>query len=147
MEQAPNNSRRNAMLGTAFGLLGFAIAYFGVQQIFFKTPTFDKGMMEAASQLNASCPIMIDKDTRLDNAAAMPNKVFQYYYTLVNVDQSEVNVDTLRKYMEPVIVNGVRTSPDLRAYRDNKVTMDYHYRDKNGVFLMKISVTPELYAQ
>ena len=147
MEQTGNPSKRNAMIGTALGLVGFAFAYFAVQQIFFKTPSFDKAMMEAASQLNASCPIMIDKDTRLDNAAAMPDNVFQYYYTLVNVDQSEVNIDTLRKYIEPLIVNGVKTSPDLKAYRDNKVTMGYHYRDKNGVFLMKIDVTPDLYAQ
>jgi hypothetical protein len=104
-------------------------------------------MMEAASELNKTCPFMVDKDTRLDNAAALPGNIFQYNYTLVNLDKSEVNVDTVKKYVEPGLINNVKTSPGLKVYRDNKVTMAYNYRDKNGVFVLKITVTPDLYAE
>jgi hypothetical protein len=88
---------------------------------------------------------MVDQDTRLDNAVALPGNVFQYNYTLVNLEKSEVNIDTVKKYIEPGIINNVKTSPDLKAYRDNKVTMAYYYKDKNGVFVLKISVTPDMY--
>ncbi len=37
--------------------------------------------MEIASEINKSCPMMIDKETQFDNALAMPGKVFQYNYT------------------------------------------------------------------
>lgn len=88
---------------------------------------------------------MVDRDTRLDNAVALPGNILQYNYTLVNLDKSEVNVDTVNKYVVPGIINNVRTNPGLKVYRDNKVTMDYAYKDKNGVFVLKISVTPDMY--
>jgi len=44
-------------------------------------------------------------------------------------------------------INNVKTNPDLKIYRDNKVTMAYNYKDKNGIFVLKISVTPGLYAE
>ena len=88
---------------------------------------------------------MIDQYTRLDNTVAFPNKSFQYNYTLINMDKSEVNLDTVKKYIEPGIINNVKTNPDLKIYRENNTTMIYNYRDKNGVFVLKIAVTPEMY--
>jgi hypothetical protein len=147
MEQTDDKNKRNKTIGVVVGIMAFALAYFGVQQVFFKPQTFDKAMMEAASELNKSCPLMVDQHTRLDNAVAMPNNIFQYNYTLVNLDKSEVNIDTVRKYVQPGIINNVRTNPDLKPYRDNNVTMAYNYRDKNGIFVLKIDVTPDLYSE
>jgi hypothetical protein len=146
MEQTDNKSKMKKTIGVITGIVVFGLVYFGVQHLFFKAPSFDKAMMEAASELNKTCPIMVDQDTRLDNAAALPGNTFQYNYTLVNLDKSEVNIDTVKKYIEPQIINNVKTNPDLKAYRDNKVTMAYNYRDKNGTFVLKISVTPDMYA-
>lgn len=136
-----NNKVRNTILGIVAG----AIAYFAVQHFIFKAPSVDKVMMNAASELNKTCPIMIDQETRLDNALAMPNKAFQYNYTLINLDESEVNVDTLKKYIEPFIVNSIKTNPDMKMFRDNKVTMIYYYCDKDGDFVYKLSITPDMY--
>jgi hypothetical protein len=145
MEPAATNTKKKA-IGAATGAIAFAVAYFAVQQLFFKPASFDKEMMKAASEINKTCPMMVDQDTRLDNAVALPGNILQYNYTLINLDKSEVNVDTVNKYVAPGIINNVRTNPELKVYRDNKVTMDYAYRDKNGVFVLKISVTPDKYA-
>jgi hypothetical protein len=102
-------------------------------------------MMAAASEINKTCPIMVDQYTRLDNVLAMPDNACQYNYTLVNIDKSEVNLDIVKKYIKPGLINNVKTSPDLKIYRDNKTTMVYNYRDKNGVFILKYSVTPDMY--
>lgn len=147
MEQTDNKNTRKKTIGTIAGIVAFGLSYFAVQQIFFKPVTFDKAMMEAASELNKTCPIMVDSETRLDNAAALPDNMFQYNYTLVNLDKSEVNLDTVKKYFEPGLINNIKTNPALKAYRDNKVTMAYNYSDKNGVFVLKIKVTPDLYAE
>ena len=146
MEQADSTNKRKKTIGTVVGIVVFGLSYFAVQQLFFKPVSFDKAMMQAASELNKTCPIMVDRDTRLDNAVALPDNIFQYNYTLVNLDKSEVNIDTVKKYFEPGLINNVKTNPDLKAYRDNKVTMAYYYKDKNGEFVLKISVTPDLYA-
>jgi len=142
-ETARTQSKKN--IGIIVGVVAFAVASVVAQQLFFKPASFDKAMMEAANELNKSCPLMVDQETRLDNAAAMPGNIFQYNYTLINYDQSELVTDTLRKYLEPGIINTIRTNPDLKIYRDNSVTMAYQYSDKKGVFLLKILVTPDQY--
>ncbi len=107
--------------------------------------TFDKAMMTAASELNESCPMMVDQETRLDNAVALPDNVFQYNYTLVNFTKEELDLEEFTAHMEPQITNNVKTNPDLKIYRDNQVTMKYYYKDKNGVFVAQFAVTYEDY--
>jgi len=101
--------------------------------------------MKTASEINKSCPMMIDSDTRLDNAISLPSNIFQYNYTLVNMEKETIDIDMLKGYLEPNITNFVRTNPDMKFQREKKVTVNYYYKDKNGNYLFKISVTPEQY--
>lgn len=142
---ASSADRRKKLTGSIVGIIAFGITYWAVQQFLFKPPAFDKVMMQAASELNKTCPIMVDAYTRLDNAIALPPNSFQYNYTLINLTKAEVNLDTIKKYVEPAIVNNIKTNPDMKIYRDNKTTMIYYYKDKNGEFVHKFTVTPELY--
>jgi hypothetical protein len=132
-------------LGVIIGVAVFVISFFAVQQLFFKAPLFDKAMMSVASEINKSCPIMIDTETRLDNAIALPKNVFQYNYTLVNIDKASTDTLGMRKIMEPNIINYVKTNPQMRPQREHKTTVNYYYKDKAGSFLILISVTPEKY--
>jgi len=124
-------------------IVAYLAAYFLVEQL--RTPNLDKVMMKTASMINESCPIMVDSETRLDNAIALPSMVFQYNYTLVNMEKETVDTIMLKNYLEPNIINFVRTNPDMKFQRDNKVTINYYYKDKNGNYLFTISVTPEQY--
>lgn len=127
------------------GIIAFGVSYFAVQHFIFKKPSFDKQMMEVASQINESCPIMVDSETRLDNAITMPENIFQYNYTLVNLEKANVNTEEMKNFLEPTIINSVKTTPQMELQRKNKTTINYHYKDKNGVFLLLISVTPDKY--
>ncbi len=126
----------------AFGLF-YVIGYYAVG--FLKKPAFDKVLMETASEINKSCPIMIDNATRLDNSIALPDNVFQYNYTLLNMVKDSVKIDDLKNYLEPTIINFVKTNPDMKTMRDYKTTVNYYYKDKTGVYLFTISVKPEQY--
>jgi predicted secreted Zn-dependent protease len=121
------------------------ITFIVVQQIFFGVPSFDKILMKTASELNKMCPIMVDQYTRWDNTAALPNNTFEYNYTLISHTKSEVNLDTAKKYVLPGLINRVKTEPDLKMFRDKNVTMIYNYHDKNGVFVVRYSITPDMY--
>jgi len=145
IQEPVKKKRDNKKLAGAIGVIVSFAAYFIVQQMFFKTPSIDKAMMAAASEMNKSCPIMVDAETRLDNTIALPSKGFQYNYTLINVDKESIDTVEIKKYIEPNIINGVRTSPDMKFQRDNKVTMKYYYKDKKGNYLFLITVTPEQY--
>ena len=102
-------------------------------------------MIEVANQINKSCPIVVDQYTRLDNVVAMPANSFQYNYTLFNLAKEEVNLDIVKKYIKPTILNNARTSPQMKFFRDRKTTLIYYYKDKVGKFVYELSVTPDMY--
>jgi hypothetical protein len=141
--ESPDKKKKN--IQTVVGMITGALALVLVQHFFFKAPTYDQVMMEAASEINKSCPMMVDQDTRLDNAVALPANIFQYNYTLVNLEKAKTDVSQIENYLTPILINNVKTNPDMKINRDNKTTMGYYYKDRNGEFLFKILVTPELY--
>ena len=145
MEQTKKKKILN--IQSIVGIIAGVGAMIFVQQFFFSAPTFDKAMMQAAGELNKSCPIMVDSETRLDNAVTLPENIFQYNYTLITAQKDSLNIEALQAYIEPRLINTVKTTPELKPYRDNKVTMAYQYKDKNGVFLFKVLVTPDKYKE
>jgi hypothetical protein len=110
-----------------------------------KTTAVEKILTATVNELNKQCPVMVDQYTRLDKVEVLPGTVMQYDYTLVTLAKTEVNADTIRKIMEPKIIDNVKTSPQMKPYRDLKATLIYDYRDKNGESLLRISVSPEMY--
>jgi hypothetical protein len=146
MDTKPNNKMdKKKVIGMIVGAAAFLIAYFVVQQVFFKPPTLDKQMMQIASELNKSCPIMVDAETQLDNAVALPDNTFQYNYTLVSMERASVDISELENYLQPTILNNIKTNPDLKTFRDNDVIMAYNYKGKNGEHLFKLTFKPENY--
>ncbi len=122
-------------------IVGF-IAVGLVSQLFFKAPTIDELLNKAVSELNKTCPMMIDKMTRLDSASVLSNQEIQYNCTILPPENTSIDVGQLKTNMEPVIINSVKTNTELNKYRDRKVTVSYSYKDKNGAFLFKVSVPP-----
>ena len=59
--------------------------------------------------------------------------------------QDSINLNAFEEYMQPLLLNNIKTNPDLKIYRDNKTTMAYYYKDMNGEFITKISITEDLY--
>jgi len=139
------SKKKGKLIGLIVGSIAFVISYFGVQQLFKKD--LESELKSAALELNRQTPIRIDDFIRLDSAATLGKTNFIYHYTLLGIDKTEVNLDTVNKYLRPDIINNIKTSPELKVYRDNGITMDYKYYDKNGAFALKISVTPEIYNQ
>ncbi len=101
-------------------------------------------MVEYADELNKTCPFTVDEATQLDNVIVLPDNVFQYNYTLAFMKDS-VNTDELKNYLEPRILNNIKTQPEMKIIRDNQVTLNYNYRDRTGAHLLTISVKPEQY--
>ena len=136
---------KNNQMKTIVGLVVGVLAYLLVKLVFFAPVSFDKQLMKIASELNESCPIMVDSETRLDNTVALPNHVFQYHYTLMNNTADEIDPEVFEKDLESRLINSIKESPDMKTFRDNDVTMNYSYSDKNGRFIAKISITPDEY--
>ena len=140
-----NKDKKKQKLGVLIGIIAFILSFYAVQQIFFKGPSYDKVMMKVASELNKSCPIMVDSETRFDNALALPGNIFQYNYTLINIDKANADTASMKNYLEPLITNQVKTNPEMKYQRDHKTIMKYYYKDKNGAYLFIVSVPPDKY--
>ncbi|NRB82594.1 MAG: hypothetical protein HRU49_02275 [Winogradskyella sp.] len=141
------NKKEKTNKGKAIGIVvlmaAFTLSYYGVQNLFKKD--LEAELKNAALELNKETPIQVDQYTRLDSASTIGKTNLIYYYTLLETEKSEVNLDTVHKYLRPSIIENVKNSPQLKVYRNNNITLDYKYYDKNGDLITEISVTPELY--
>jgi len=144
MEQSEKGTSGKGLLRTIIIVVVVVLAGALMKQ-FLKSPSFEKALIEAANDVSKSCPMMLDDDTRLDSATVILPKTFQYNYTLINFEKEELDVLELKNMLEPDIVNFIRTSRDMKNFRDNKVVINYYYNDKNGDYLLNISVSPEQY--
>ena len=98
-----------------------------------------------ANEMNKSCPMMVDEETRLDKVTLPSKTVFQYNYTLINYEKTEIDTVKIKSNLEQNIIRLIKTNPQMQYQRENNVTMNYIYNDKNGDYLMSIIITPELY--
>lgn len=156
--ESPNHSNEKTKTKKVKGLkywIGFTIGFaiflvigqLGGEKIaeLLRKPAFDKALMATASEINKSCPIMVDNETRLDNTIALPEKVFQYNYTLISTVKDSIDIEVLKSYLEPILKNFVRTSPDMQTMRENKTSLNYYYKDMNGSHILTITIRPEDY--
>ena len=141
METPPTKKRPIVtIIAAAIGaIVGSMLAH----QYFNRAPDIDQTLMATASQINKGLPMMVDKETRLDNTMALPNKTIVYRYTLVNMNAADVKKDELLAAVRPQILNNYKTDPDMKSFRENGVTMQYQYSDKNGTMITGFDVSPK----
>ncbi|XLS29604.1 hypothetical protein ACJD0Z_02005 [Flavobacteriaceae bacterium M23B6Z8] len=142
-----NNSKRSwkkITLTVALLVIAFVAGYIGIQ--YFNTSSkIERQLKEAAADLNSKLPIHTDTFSRLDSVAAIGDHSYSHYYTLIEMEKAEVNLDTVNKYVKPELLKNARTNPDLQGFRDHKITLNYIYYDKNGEYVTTITATPETY--
>lgn len=136
-------SKKEKILGIIVGVAAFAISFYGIQQVF-KTD-LESELKNVALEINENTPLQLDELTRLDSASANGKTNFIYYYTLVDITRAEVMLDTLNKYLQLNVIEGIKTSPELKPFRDNNITLEYRYYDINGDVVTEISAGPETY--
>ena len=119
--------------------------YFLVKQWKVKQLSFNEFMLETAKNINEDCPKMIDEHTRLDNVLAMPPNALVYNYTLVNIDMDDVKMNNVLPSLEAMLLKTVKENNDFKIFKENKTTITYRYFDKEGLFMVKIDITPEKY--
>ncbi len=129
-----------ALLG---GIIGFILVYFLLQHFIF--PSTDRILQESVERMNKNYPMMIDEYTRIDEVTIPSDKTIQYNYTLVSLTKEEFNKGEIQEQIEPFIINGVKSDPQMKELRDKGITFIYFYQDKNGEFAYQFRVTPEMY--
>lgn len=118
-----------------------------VKQIFFKAErkTFDDHLEMISEEINKTCPIVMDKETRLDRTSTRGGNTFQYHYTLTNLEKGRFDEADLKAYLSESILNSIRESEDLQYFKDRGTTLVYHYSDRYRQELFTLTFTKEEY--
>ncbi|MCL1791273.1 MAG: hypothetical protein FWG40_07955 [Peptococcaceae bacterium] len=113
-----------------------------------ETSIIDRTLSESAKQMNEKCPTMVDASTRLDSVEALPGKVIQYNYTMVNYTRDQLSEDTLaemQEFMEAQTLRNVQTTDGLKNLRDIDATFQYIFNSNDNQELISITLRPENY--
>jgi hypothetical protein len=120
-----------------------ATLFVAVKLLFFWSSGPDRSVLKFAKDMNKTCPTMVDVETRLDKVTALPDNSLHFDYTLINRVKDSLPVENLKKFMDPVILKKIKTSPVLSKYLDKNLTWIYSYNDRKGDFIFMLSYTPE----
>lgn len=115
-----------------------------------KKDDFSKELQEAAANSNKLGPQMMSDGIRLDSVSASKDKVFKYNYTLTEDEKTNVSPELLegfKKEAREEALNVIKTSEEMKTFRDNDVTLKYSYVDKNGQPLTEFEIKPADYKQ
>jgi len=115
------------------------------QKIFVKGSTRDREVADFVKGMNKTCPSMVDPETRLDKVFASSDKNLQFNYTLISMIKDSLPIASLKRYMEPLILEKIKNSGTLRRFVDKDLTWIYSYNDKNGEFIFKVTYTPDMF--
>jgi len=135
--------RNKKILSLIFGGLAFVFILYRIQKNTEENIVIE--LHQTVEELNKITPLKVDEFTRLDSVSSFKRKSLTYYYTLLQVNKSEVNIDSIKNYLKPNIIKSVKNSNELKVYKKNNISMNYLYYDLNGEFITAIEVTPELY--
>jgi hypothetical protein len=100
-------------------------------------------LVQTSKDLNTRLPVNVDSETRLDTTVAGPGNCLTYSYTLINASKNEIVPGDVTAKIKPKLLLNYRTSPDMKLFRDNRVTVRYIYKDKLGKLVTLIEVTPD----
>jgi|GEM_PF-2774349 len=108
---------------------------------------WEKYSMNIQNTFNAKCPMMIDKETQLDNIVCLDKSV-AYNFTLVNTLKSNLTDDDVLDFkirQAKLMNNLVKTNPNLSYIKQFNLRLDYIYSDKDKNFITIVSTTPKEY--
>ena len=106
-----------------------------------------KYSLEIQNTFNSKCPMMIDKETRLDYIVCLDNSVI-YNFTMVNIIKEDLGIEDIKafnKTQKTAMTNLVKTHPVMTYVRDYQLELTYIYSDKEKTFVTLITTTPSQY--
>ena len=104
-----------------------------------------KELSKMATNLNRSAPTALDQHTRFDSVAVTSDNVFQYYYTITNIENPRELLQEQKDEMIENIEKAFATDRSLQIFVKNSVTMEYIYRDISQKVIDTITIDASTY--
>ncbi len=104
-----------------------------------------KELSKMATNLNRSAPTALDQHTRFDSVAVTSDNIFQYYYTITNIENPRELLLEQKDEMIENIEKAFATDRSLQIFVKNSVTMEYIYRDISQKVIDTITIDASTY--
>ena len=102
----------------------------------------DAQLNAMAAEINRKGAKAIDNETTLTNVEARPGKTLVYKYTLA-VAKADMPPGALIQNIRPKLLDAYQHNHEMSFFRDNGVSVIYHYEDKAGEVIDEISIGPK----
>lgn len=79
---------------------------------------------------------------RMEPATVGPGRKFTYNYTLLTKKKQDIDLDKWRKTTAADLKRSVKASREMRPLFQGGVTVCYRYKDKDGVLIDEIAISP-----
>ncbi|WP_111643085.1 hypothetical protein [Marinimicrobium alkaliphilum] len=119
-----------------FGLGKFAVGSFlgGSSEA-----SIQAALLDSADQLNATLPMMVDEETRLDSASGS-DRTFRYNYTMVNYASEDIDPEVFVSHMRPQLTAGVCTNKEMAVFVKHRIPVVYAYYGNQGKEIATLAV-------
>src|SRR5260221_2604765 len=106
-------------------LVGILILFLITQTLkfFLREPklNINDELVKAANEINKHAPAILDSLTRFDYVNALSGNVFQYNYTILNTEKSQIDTTALMKSGKENMIEILRTNPKAAYFRENNI--------------------------
>lgn len=102
---------------------------------------FQSALYATSQKINRQCPTKFDGNIRMDFSETAENTM-KYYYTYTNIAFNQINVFEFNNFMRPRLIDYYKHNPDMQAFREHNVKIEYVYRSNDGVEFSTISISP-----
>ena len=107
--------------------------------------TLNSNLIAAANNINSHAPIVIDSMLRFDRVNALNGNTFQYNYTLLTLDKSQIDTNLLKTSGRQLLIDQMKQNPQSSVFRENGIVLEAKYADKDGAYVTLISINPNEY--
>jgi hypothetical protein len=132
------DSKKKIVIQVIIFVISFAVSFFVASYFLSSNPKTPNAMLlENSREANRDLPKMLDAETRLDSIT-VENATLKYHHTLISTlkDSSELDFELIEAGMMKIAQENLDTNPVMKEFRDNDVSLEHIFRDKekNVVF-------------
>jgi len=140
-----NSTNRVIAVFVAFFIMGIIRQFVGVA-VFPEQYKEQKSLKSMCEEIDAKCPMTVDKNTRVDSCTFINKKHLQFTYTLLNTIFDDIDHEEFELSTKKNLVKSFKTGKQQEFFRRNRITIEFVYADKDGITIANIVLEPEDYA-
>jgi hypothetical protein len=136
-------SKLNLILVAIIAVVGAVVARVVIPKVFPRDDAAaqERQLAEAARELNAQAPKMLDAGTRLDGGKAGPGNRFTYNYTLTQLRSTDINPAEWQRSVVPQLKTKMKSGVLAPMFKRG-TTVVYRHSGSDGVLVSEIEMSP-----